>query len=355
MIKSKTIRLDNKKYFEMFLGKRVLKKDIYKSKGKIPVISANVFESVGYTNETIIKNFDKDFIIWGIDGDFEFNHIKKDFVFMPTDHCGCLRILNDMIFPEYLLYQLESNKIKYSYDRTLRPSLKSMGYFDIKIPIDKNDNFDIKIQKELVDRYNLLKELKNELKEKISELNSIKINIQSNLKDFKEFKIIDLLIPQSIPKKITKKDLLKNGKYVVYSSQFDNEGIVGYLNDFMFEPSKENIYFTFGDHTKALFKRDKPFSVIDNVKVLKLNKDFVDLIDLNYIKYSWINLIPNLGYTRHWKEAKNIRIKIPLDKDNNIDVKKQNIYSKKYININQIRKDLTSQIDSIIKTIVDIS
>ncbi len=347
MIKSKTICLNDKKYFKMFLGKRILKKNIYKSNGKIPVISANVFKPMGFTNKTIINNFNRDFIIWGIDGNFEFNHMERGEEFMPTDHCGCLEILDKNILPEYLLFQLEENKKRYGYDRSLRASLKSMGSFEVKIPINEVGEFDKDLQNKLIEKYRIIKEIKRELKEKKEELNSIKINLQEKIGKSKSIKIIDLLIPQSITKNITKKDLLQKGKFEVYSSQFTNDGVVGYLDSYMFYPTKEDIYITFGDHTKAIYQRTKPFSVIDNVKVLKLNKIFLKEINLKYLKLLWENLIPSLGYARHWKEAKNVEINLPLE-DNIINLSAQKIISDKYLEVNEIKKNMLISLNNIL-------
>ena len=218
----------------------------------------------------------------------------------------------------------------------------------IKLGIEeKQDEVDLEGFSELIEN------MSTKIEEHKAQINEIKQGV-SDLNDNKEFKITELLVPQTIPKKITRKDILIKGKYPVYSSQFDNNGCVGYLDNHMFSPSKEDIYFTFGDHTKSLFQRHEPFSVLDNVKVLKLNKDFIGKIDLNYVKYTWLNLIPNLGYARHWKEAKNIKIKIPLDGNGKIDLKKQKEYSEKYVCIDFIKAELHSQVESFVKTNVNL-
>jgi len=69
----KEISLANNKYFDISIGKRVIKKEVYKSKGKIPVYSANVFKPFGFLVESNIDDFSHNYLLWGIDGNFEYN------------------------------------------------------------------------------------------------------------------------------------------------------------------------------------------------------------------------------------------------------------------------------------------
>ena len=62
------------------------------------------------------------------------------------------------------------------------------------------------------------------------------------------------------------------------------------------------------------------------MKVLRIN---VENIDVNYIKYEWEKLIPDLGYARHWKVARNVKIKIPINTSGDFDIEKQKEIVKK--------------------------
>lgn len=155
-----TIRLDDPAYFELFIGKRILKKDIKDSKGKLPIFSANVFNPVGFTDASNISDFSNNFVLWGIDGDFEFNYIKKHTPFVTTDHCGAIRILHESILPEYLMLQLKNCRHKYGFDRGLRASLKNMKPFEIQIPITSKDEFDVEKQSEIIEKYKVIEEVK---------------------------------------------------------------------------------------------------------------------------------------------------------------------------------------------------
>ena len=81
---------------------------------------------------------------------------------------------------------------------------------------------------------------------------------------------------------------------------------------------KNPIYINFGDHTRNFNIATKSFSVLDNVKVLlpKINNIRV----LQFIISSWKKQIPNLGYSRHWKLAKDCSTILPI-KDGEPDYK----------------------------------
>jgi len=171
--KLKEISLNDSNYFQLSIGKRIVKKEMVNFTGKIPIYSANVYKPVGYSDKSNIKNFKNNFVLWGIDGDFEFNAISKNTRFITTDHCGAIRILTDNILPEYLMIQLDRVKHEYGFDRELRASLKNMSKVNIKIPFNASSEIDIEKQKEIIKKYNVIQEVKkqiNDYKIKIDEL-----------------------------------------------------------------------------------------------------------------------------------------------------------------------------------------
>ena len=159
------VSLSDKKLFELSIGKRVVKRDFHLMHGEYPIYSANVFTPIGYHDSSNITDFSKNFVLWGIDGNFEFNFIRKDTKFRYTDHCGAIRILTDDILPEYLMIQLDLAKKKYGFDRGLRSSLKNMYEIRIPLPYDKKGAIDIEAQEYIIEQYRLMTELKNRIKE----------------------------------------------------------------------------------------------------------------------------------------------------------------------------------------------
>ena len=150
-----TIALGNHNLFETFIRKRVLKK-VIKEEGDIPIYSANVFDPMGYGASTRIPHFDTPSILWGIDGNFDFNIIPAAVRFETTDHCGTLRILDSDILPEYILYALHEHRREENYSRSFRAALANMRRIEISIPVKPDGVFDRKRQRIMADRFTSL-------------------------------------------------------------------------------------------------------------------------------------------------------------------------------------------------------
>jgi fructose-1,6-bisphosphatase len=56
-----------------------------------------------------------------------------------------------------------------------------------------------------------------------------------------------------------------------------------------------------------------------------------------------------LGYARHWKEAKNVDIFIPIDKNGKFDLLAQKEISNKYYKISQVKKSISEELEKIIE------
>lgn len=147
-----------------------------------------------------------------------------------------------------------------------------------------------------------------------------------NTNNWKEFKINELFELIPIKNKLSRKDLEDDGDIPVYSSTTINNGIEGYTKkEADFHVNNNEIYVIFGDHTKAMSISVNDFAVMDNVKVLKPIYNDIDVIQ--YICTIWKKKIPSLGYARHWSAAKSIKIKLPVNDKNDIDIK----YIKEYM------------------------
>jgi type I restriction enzyme M protein len=166
-IPMKEASLGDKTLFSMFIGKRVLKKDLLTGSvgGGIPAYSANVFEPLGLVVKGNIEDFSLPMIMWGIDGNFELRHVPEGEVFATTDHCGIIQILEPTILPNYLLYALIHKKEEESFDRSFRASLANMNRFVVHIPVLHNGTFDIEAQQRIASRFLLSKQKQQHLKE----------------------------------------------------------------------------------------------------------------------------------------------------------------------------------------------
>ena len=116
---------------------------------------------------------------------------------------------------------------------------------------------------------------------------------------------------------LSKEDLSDKFCFPAYSSESTNNGIIGYtdLPEFVCD-DEHPVFVTFGDHTRSFNIATKSFSVLDNVKVLL--PSIHNIRCLLWIITAWQKQIPNLGYARHWKVAKNCIVELPT-KDGKID------------------------------------
>jgi len=184
-IKFAHIKITDANYFELGIGKRVLKKQVYKVQSGIPIYSANVRVIFGYANKSNMSEFDAPYVLWGIDSYFEFNIMSKGVKFATTDHCGYIRIKNENILPEYVTYQLNRIKAEHSFDRSWRPSLTNMKKVSIKIPIMPTNHtiktcesyqFNLEEQERITKKFKLVQKVKTKLQlleEEIQQLESI--------------------------------------------------------------------------------------------------------------------------------------------------------------------------------------
>ena len=133
-----------------------------------------------------------------------------------------------------------------------------------------------------------------------------------------KYKTSELFKPQKITNMLSKEDLSDKFSFPAYSSESTNNGIIGYTDSPEFLCDDEHpVFVTFGDHTRSFNIATKSFSVLDNVKVLL--PSIHNIRCLLWIITAWQKQIPNLGYARHWKIAKNCIVELPT-KDGEIDL-----------------------------------
>ena len=157
------VSLGDESFFRTFIGRRVLKSKLL-AEGTIPVYSANVFAPMGYSVTTRIQDFDHPSVLWGIDGNFDFNILPDGLPFETTDHCGAIRIRDPNVVPEYVLYTLYMHKRQEDYGRSFRASLTNVRRIKIAVPVTANGDFDVERQQKIADRFMALQNKAKEIK-----------------------------------------------------------------------------------------------------------------------------------------------------------------------------------------------
>ena len=140
-----TIKLNHTDLFSITIGRRVLKSEITKD-GTFDVFSANVFEPFGKTNHSVLSDFSKPSVLWGIDGDWMVNYRPSKAPFNPTDHCGVIRVLDESVVnPRYLVYPLLKAGEAERFSRANRASTERIKALSIMLP-------DINVQNEVAEK-----------------------------------------------------------------------------------------------------------------------------------------------------------------------------------------------------------
>ncbi len=148
---SVTVSLSDRDIFSLSIGERVTVPEL-KETG-VPVYSANALKPLGNIERSNLLDFNKSSLLWGIDGNFDWNFIPAGEEFATTDHCGRLQITNDQVDPDYVYWFLLTTRWQYGFDRVYRASLRNMkAEVTVTLPIDKNTgNFSLEKQRSLAE------------------------------------------------------------------------------------------------------------------------------------------------------------------------------------------------------------
>lgn len=126
-------RLSDKYKFNLQIGKRVLDSEL-NPQGQIPVYSANVKKPFGYIDKELLKDYERDSVLWGIDGDWMVGFIPRNTPFYPTDHCGVLQVKDNNIKAKIVSFVLDEAGKRVGFSRNLRASIERIGNLQIPLP-----------------------------------------------------------------------------------------------------------------------------------------------------------------------------------------------------------------------------
>jgi len=108
-----------------------------------------------------------------------------------------------------------------------------------------------------------------------------------------------------------------------------------------------------------VFLRNNKFSLSEKVIPLIIKKDYEDYFDKLYLKYSVEKELMkrNFGFSNKAGKDKirNIEIEIPIDENDNFDLKKQKEISEKYKEIDEIKRKIKIYLEEIEKVKIDVN
>ena len=161
--KLKTVALSDDTLFKLRIGKRVLKKQVYKSEATIPLYSANIRQAFGYVHANNAGDLKYGGALWSIDSDFDCKGVSPGEIYSITDHCGQIEILNDQIDARFLAMEIKRVGLENGFNREYRPSLKVMSDLQIELPVLDDGTFDTELMRKWADYDEEIERIKEEL------------------------------------------------------------------------------------------------------------------------------------------------------------------------------------------------
>jgi hypothetical protein len=141
--KWRRVKLGDASLFSLRIGKRVLKRDVYKSSADVPLFSANIRKPFGYVKEANAGGLEHGGAVWSIDSDFDCRPVAAGATYAITDHCGEITLMTDTIDPGFLAAQVRQSGIDNGFNREFRPSLGLMRDLEIDLPEDDSGQLDL--------------------------------------------------------------------------------------------------------------------------------------------------------------------------------------------------------------------
>ena len=188
-INFKTIQLGDKNYFKPittllgFTQKEYIPLNT-ENEGDIPIFTAQK-DAVAYIkliNSRIpihcTKNNPHISIASDGDGTAGTNIIIHETDYYLNSSRIAYEILDSNILPKYIYHTLQSIKDEYGFDYSHKATLQNQSVVSIQIPVNSKNDFDINIQKKIIQKYEQIEKLKERIDEVAKEITSAKIIVK---------------------------------------------------------------------------------------------------------------------------------------------------------------------------------
>lgn len=368
--KFRELSLGDEKYFRLFIGRRRLKEDLFRSAGKIPLYSGSVVTPFGFVDDSLLADdeLDRDYIIWGIDDAlFDFGLIPKGKKFSVTDHCGVLKVLNPSeILPEYVFYELQSMKGVLGFGWSVRASMANMKKAKVKIPVvtdlSGKEAFDTEAQLKLSVRYAEVRKTIWRLKtiREAIQNTSLKVELGNDGGDtrFEEFPVKTLfdLSVNTNHSHFTKAFINENkGTIPVYSaSKEENSVKYGYVKDNLKRVKyfEDALTWNIDGSVGTAFFRKGRFTLSEKVIPLIPREAYKDFLFPDYVKIILEELALEYGFHYSHKAGKSriadIPIPLPMTPSSLPDIGKQKSIAEKYLQTVQVKDSILERLWDVI-------
>jgi type I restriction enzyme M protein len=332
-------------------------------KGKFPVFSASNNAPLTHINTF---DFNGKYLTWATNGFAGYIKITSGKFSINADR-GLLKSKQKDINSKYVKYKLEpilrklakGRKGEKGEDEFTKVYPSMLAGIKIDFPVNANDEIDISIQNEIVEKIVLIEETKQKIEEYKKKINDLNVEIKNIGGKNKLVKIKDIFDIEKGKSKYTNKYIQNyHGEYPLYSSQTVNKGIIGKINTFDYD-NKCITWTTDGIHAGTVFLRNGKFSMTTHCGALILPKNAIGNISLDFI-YSFLR--ENLKQHARGEQnkritvnmIKNVEILFPINKAGKFNLEAQKETAGKYKKIESIKSAISLELDKISETNVDI-
>lgn len=338
---------------------------IEQNSGTIPVYSASDNENLvgyGYVKDNLssIRYFEN-CMTWNIDGSIGQVFIRKGRFSLSE------KVIPLILFKEYknklndlfLKIIIENQAIEENFGFTNKAGKDKLGNIVLKIPILSNGEFDIIAQENIIEKYNLINDLKLKVAEYKQTIKTIKVKIDNELENFKEPKIKDIFdVKKGLGKYTRSYGQQHNGEYPVYSGS--NIAPIMHIDTYDYDGEYLSwVVDGFAGYMKVLTGK---FSATGHKGIMILKNSN---IDLDYVKFILEPVLRELAKGRKGdngaseytnvapKVVENSIIKIPILLDGSFDIETQKEIAKKYLIVEQIKISIDEELNKIERLMVN--
>lgn len=319
--------------------------------GDVPVYgSRKDGKPIGYIKDGIkdIRYF-QNCLSWNRNGSVGYT-FYRDHKFVTTDDHRPL-IVKD----EYAGY-IDNNFLRFAVQNSLFSNGFSWGnkagkdkikLISISIPIDGDGKFDLVKQKEIANKYLRLETLKEKVHGYIVYLKGAVVKSDEELKYYKTYEIKDVFEIFKGEGKYTHNYFNNNkGEYPVYSGATKDEGLISRINTYDWDTKDETwlTWTTDGVYAGTTFVRKGKFSMNTHCGLLIPKGQFKNNINISYLAMVLNKELTNYAVGDQNKRVtvgiiKEVVVKVPTDKNGNIDLKKQIELANRYENVEHRRNE----------------
>ena len=367
-------------YVEKSLGERFnsergnskyTKKYCNSHKGKYEVFTGTTIGSFGFINT---YDYDENLLSYTTDGENAGTLEILKGKYNVGGHRAILIPKYDNIDLEYFERVLQ----KVFFDNVKRGDVPSITWGRIKdcvisIPVNAAVEFDLEKQKEIVKKYKLIENRKQEIKAKLDYINRVEVDFISNeislSRKMKIKDIFDLSIGTN-SSKFTKTFIKNNsGDIPVYGASKDNVPSYGYVKDnaIIVEESygkrreikvgyfEDCLTYNIDGLAGYIFYRKGRFSLSEKVRPLIIKEELKEQLNPMFLKYLIEPIFRSNIKGRLAENGKNeysklyqnmiedLEVEIPITKDGEIDLEMQNQVVEKYKLIDKMKKNITEK------------